>query len=326
MSIVASEIILRKSAVITDTDANGGRMTKNAVANNSRNGMFPNFSISERTAGAIRRRKFFVHVANDDDLPLLDGLLSVTKPTLAGDRVTIFAATWDDAQADIPASPDRYGAATLSGNHAAGLGTLSVTLEDAGQVIFRVGDQVRIWDGDDPDSGEIHTVTAVSKTGTAATLTLADTIFNEFGFASGCPVCSLMDCGEVAAAVAVDAVVSEGGDLSAAAVTVDSIGTIAQTVTLTFTSATAFLASSDVLGSLGTGNIAASFAPSNPDYAKPYFTVPSAAWGGSWEAGDTVTITTTPAAVPFWAELVCPAGATGHADNGVTFRLEGGTA
>lgn len=326
MSIVKSEIILRKSAVITDTDANGGRMTKTAVVDGARNALFPHFSIAERTAGKTRYRKFFYHVANDDDLPLLDGLLSVTAPTLAGDRVTIFAATWDDTQADIPASPDRYGAATLSGNHAAGLGTLSVTLEDAGQVIFRVGDQIRIWDGEDPDSGEIHTVTAVSKVGTAVTLTLADTIFNEFGFASGSPVCSLLDCGEVAADVTVDDVTSEGGDLSAAAVTVDSIGTIAQTVTLTFTSATAFSAVSDVMGSLGTGNISTAFAPSNPDYAKPYFTVPSAAWDGSWEAGDTATLTTTPAAVPFWAELICPAGATGHPDNDVTFRLEGGTA
>lgn len=324
MSIVPSEIILRKSAVIGDTDANGGRMTKTAVVDQSRNGMFPNFTIAERTAGATRRRKFFYHVANSESLPLLDAFLSVAAPTPAGDRVTIFAATWDDTQADIPASPAHYGAASLTATTAAGASSLTVTLENSAQVIFRQGEQIRIWDGSDDTSGEIFTASTVSKDGASVTIGLSGTLSKEF--AAGSPVCSLLDCGDVEASAAVDTPETEYGVFNAAAVTVDSIGAIAQTVTLTFSSATAFAAASDVLGSLGTGNIAASFSPINPDYARPYLTVPSAAWSGSWEAGDTVEITTTPAAVPFWAEAVCPAGASGDTNNAVTVRLEGGTA
>ncbi|MDQ7832033.1 MAG: hypothetical protein RDU30_09885 [Desulfovibrionaceae bacterium] len=323
MPIVPSEIIIRKSAVIGDTSANGGRMTKTAVADQSRNGMFPNFTISERTAGKTRYRKFFVHVANDEDLALLDAILFVAAPTPAGDRVTIFAATWDDTQADIDA-PDQYGAASLTSTAASGATSLIVTLEDSSQVIFREGERVRIWDGEDEATAEIFTADTVSKDGASVTLGLSGATTKEF--AAGSPVSSLMDCGDIEALASVNVPETDNGEFNDTAVVVDSIGTIAQTITLTFTSATAFSATSDVLGSLGTGNIAASFAPINADYAKPYFTVPSAAWSGTWEAGDTVAIETTPAAVPFWAELVCPAGASGDTDNEITIRLEGGTA
>ncbi|NDY56641.1 hypothetical protein G3N56_07780 [Desulfovibrio sulfodismutans] len=327
MAIVKSEIILRKSAVVGDTDANGGRMSKTAVVDKSRSGMFPHFTISERTSGKGRYRKFFYHVANSESLPLLDAFLSVARPTPAGDRVTIFAATWDDTQADIPASPDHYGAASLTATTAAGASSLVVTLENSAQVIFRQGEQIRIWDGEDVEdnqSGEIFTADTVSKDGASVTIGLSGTLSKEF--AAGSPVCSLLACGDVEALASVAAPETEYGEFDDTAVTLDSIGTIAQVVTLTFSSATAFAATSDVLGSLGTGNIAASCAPINPDYARPYLTVPTSAWSGSWEAGDTVTITTTPAAVPFWAELICPAGASGDTNDAVTVRIEGGTA
>lgn len=324
MPIVPSEIILRKSAVVGDTSANGGRMSRNAVTNNARNAMFPDFSLSERTSGATRYRKFFVHVADAENLPLLEAVMSLTRPTPAGDRMTFFAATWSDTQADIPASPDRYGAANLTSTTASGATSITVTLEDSSQVIFRQGEKLRIWDGTDEASGEIFTASTVVKTGASVTIGLSGATGKEF--ASGSPVSSLMVCGDIEAQADLDGTSTGDGEFDGSAVVVSSIGSIAQSITLTFTSATAFTATSGVLGGLGTGNISTSFAPSNPDYARPYLTIPTAAWSGTWEAGDTVTLTTTPAAVPFWAELVCPAGADNNTNNSVTMRIEGGTA
>ena len=70
-----------------------------------------------------------------------------------------------------------------------------------------------------------------------------------------------------------------------------------------------FAVAGDTLGSVGSGNIASNFAPTNPDFGAPYFTLPSAIWGGAWASGETFTFQTHPAALPLWLKRVVPAGA-----------------
>lgn len=86
------------------------------------------------------------------------------------------------------------------------------------------------------------------------------------------------------------------------------LGGVEETWTLTFTGATAFTCTGLTRGSVGTGSIAANFAPINPDTGSAYFTLHAAAWGGTWAAGGTLTFTTHPAALPVWARQVLPAG------------------
>jgi len=50
-------------------------------------------------------------------------------------------------------------------------------------------------------------------------------------------------------------------------------------------------------------------------FTKPYFTIPAAAWGGTWANGETVTFITHPASIPIWEKRVIPAGANSLAGN-----------
>lgn len=322
MSILKSEIYLRKSAIITDTAINGGRMSKVAAVHQSRNAMFPHFSIAERQNGATRYRKFFWHIANDDDLTLMDAMVFLDGPTPAGDRITIFQGSWTDTQADIPASPTEYGAGVLASGAAAGAVSLSVTIEDAGLVIFRAGEKVRVSDG---EIEEILTVASVGKSGVTVTLGIAGMLAN--AFPAGAAVSSLWEVGDVATGLDGFSMSSGyGGSVNYPLLTLDNIGSIYQGVTITFSSSSVFSVASDVLGSLGSGNISAICAPNNPDFTKPYFTIPSAYWEGNWGAGDIVRFTTLPAAAPLWAKCVCPAGAATNPDNEYTLRILGASA
>ncbi|WP_022850997.1 flagellar hook-basal body complex protein [Limisalsivibrio acetivorans] len=49
-------------------------------------------------------------------------------------------------------------------------------------------------------------------------------------------------------------------------------------------------------GLIGTGIVGQDFSPMNPATDRPYVTIPGAAWGGSWAAGETITFDTTAAA------------------------------
>lgn len=84
-------------------------------------------------------------------------------------------------------------------------------------------------------------------------------------------------------------------------------GTEYDTWTITFTSATNFTCTGTNEGSVGTGNIGGDFSPTNADTGQPYFTIDKDGWGGIWASGDTVTFTTSPAAIPIWIKEVVPA-------------------
>jgi len=71
-------------------------------------------------------------------------------------------------------------------------------------------------------------------------------------------------------------------------------------ITLTFSSSSAFTASGLYAGDLGAGTTGSDFSPTNSDTGQPLVTIPSAAWGGTLASGDTLTLTTHPAAHPYW--------------------------
>ena len=96
-------------------------------------------------------------------------------------------------------------------------------------------------------------------------------------------------------------------------------GTEEDSITITFTSASAFSCSGANAGSMGTGDITTNFSPTNPDTGQPYFTLDKDGWGGSWTSGDTVEFDTHPAALPLWLKEVVPAATSQAAYN--TFIL-----
>ena len=303
-----ADLIVRHAAVRTDTSACGGRMSKNAVADDAAQNMLRDWTLAERAAGGQQLRKFFFHVVAAEGLA--DAGVFLLAPTLADDRVTLFAGAPSDTVGALAASPVEYGAGALQSAVAAGATSFAVVMEAATPVIFHGGDTILLRDG---TNEERHDNVTVAVSGSVATLTLADGDMTGHDFAAGAAVCSRLPLGDIAAAIGTPELTTVAGTLDAAQMTAPALSAIDQTVTLTFTSPTAFTAVSDVKGALGTGSIGAAFAPVNPDFTAPYFSIPAAAWGGVWAAGQVVRFAVDASTAAFWLRGVLPAGAAGTA-------------
>ena len=66
----------------------------------------------------------------------------------------------------------------------------------------------------------------------------------------------------------------------------------------------------DMVGALGTGNLSADLEPVNSDFSRPYFTLRSAGFSGSFVAGDSIIFQTHPTAMPLWLKEIVPKGAS----------------
>lgn len=320
MPVTAAEIHFMRSAVNSDADANGGRMSANRALTGARNNVFPDVSASERTAGLTRYRKLFAKVANDEDLALLTARIWLGNTSPGGDRFALFAAALDDEQSDISTNAF-HGAGELAASALAGAASFDVTIE-AAEDLFQDLDLIVIDNG---ANREFHDNVAVSRDGTTVTITLDDGDSLANGFSAGTLVASVLELGDIEAE-AVDWTETSGDgsyDETGSPVEVDNIGGVDDDWTLTFTSPTAFTVSGAVDGEVGTGSTATDFAPVNPDFGKPYFILRAAGWAGTWAAGDTITFTTWPAAAPFWVRQIVPAGTSARNAYDVELKISG---
>lgn len=321
---VNADLIIRHAAVRTDTSSCGGRMSKYVVIepaapptppatppveDPSAQNYIRDWTLAERKSGGQQLRKFFLHVVAPEGLA--DAGVFLLGPTKADDRVTLFAGTPSDTVGTLAASPTEYGAGALQSAVAAGATSFAVVMEAALPVLFRTGDTISLWQ--DAENEERHGNISASVSGSVVTITLAEGDMVAHDFEAGTAVCSRLPLGNIKAAVGTPELTTVAGTLDAAQITASALSAIDQTVTLTFTSPTAFSAVSDVKGSLGTGSIGAAFAPVNPDFTAPYFTIPAAAWGGTWVAGQVVRFAVDASAAAFWLRGVLPAGAGGTA-------------
>ncbi|MBF0519465.1 MAG: hypothetical protein HQK92_07065 [Nitrospirae bacterium] len=115
--------------------------------------------------------------------------------------------------------------------------------------------------------------------------------------------------------------ISGSGTFDLTKLTLDNEGTIEDTWTFTFTSATAFTCSGTYAGSVGTGSINSTFTPNNANVGKKYFSVPTNAWGGTWATNDTLQFKTHPSKSALWLKEVVPAGTSAYSENGVCMEL-----
>jgi hypothetical protein len=332
MSITPSELRWYKSQTVSDSSANGGRMSTVESPSGVKNNIFPDVSLAERTAGIVRLRKLFLKVANDDDLTLFNGRVFMQLNTPGDDNVTFFPGNQRGTQASVTGSERLYGGGRLNANVSAGALTFVVATEGAALNYLRTGDVIRITDKTSVGgSGNEEFVTASNVTwaGDLATVTIPSPGLANGYTASNTGVSSVYEAGDVKTNVTAPAITSATGtaDFVANPILGDNIATIEQDWTLTFTSSTAYTIVGDVVGSVGSGNISSDATPGNPNFSgKPYFTIPSAAWGGTWAPGDTVTFTTSPAAIPVWYRQAVPAGASALSGDRVIIGLSGESA
>ena len=318
MPILDSEILFYRSTGVTDLAAtNGGRLSASRVVSGVKNNLLPDIGRAERTSGGRTLRKEFCKFANDDDLQALSVRLWQDRPTVGDDYVCWYLGTQRNFQAALTGSERKYGAANLSANATAGSSTLVVTVEHADlTTIFQAGDTILVSDKSTATavSGneEFRTISgAPVVVGLEVTITTTTPLGHDYATASGARVSTVYEAGTVAASADNWAETSTLGtyDESGSPVALDHIGTVEQTWTLTFSDATHFAVVGDTLGAVGSGTTSADFAPSNPDFTRPYFTLPAAGWAGTWATGETIVFLTHPAAVAYWVERTTPAGA-----------------
>jgi hypothetical protein len=339
MSIVRAELKVYRPVEVSDALTNGGRMTAVEIPSGVLGNLFPDAGEAERTAGSTRFRKAFYKNTNievpgggvDSGLTLSNTLVFVENFTPGDDAIYIHLGTQVDTENDLTGSEDLYGSGDLDASVSGGATSIDVAVEDGAVIQFRNGDLIRISDKDDIDASgttEFAQVNGVpSILGDVVTLPIT-ALVNSFT-APGTRVSAVIEFGDLTAEFDTFVVTAAGTgtyDEVSFPPEMDNIASIEQNWTLTFSDATNYTASGDTVGSVGSGTVGGDFAPTNPDFGRPYFTLRAAGFGGTFQNGDTITFHTVPASVPVWHKRIIPAGAASLAGNQAITVLRGESA
>jgi len=333
MSIVAAELVWRKPLEVSNVGTNGGRMLNSdssAIVSSVKNNVFPDVPQAERAAGSTRYRKVFIHIANDADLPLIAPRIFVETRTPGDDSVTFFPGTMRNTETQLTGVEQQYGAGVLNSPASQNATTIAVLTEGAALDCFKQNMLVRVSDKasiDGAGNEEYVTIDSVpGYVGAVCTFDITPALVNAYS-ATTTKVASVYQPGDVAASIA-SWVESGTGTYNEGTYPVlpDHIATVEDDWTLTFTSATAFTVSGLYSGLVGTGNTSSDFSPTNAVHGKPYFTLRSAGWGGTWTQNNTVTFGTHPAAVPIWYKRIVPTNAASLSGNSVILAIDGESA
>ena len=329
MPILSNELLVYKSANVSDLSTNGGRMSANVVTSGAASNVFPTVSESERTNGVTKYRKLFLKAANDADLTLLNSKVYLDYNTPGGDRISFFPGTTTDTQAAITGSERQYGGGKLDSAVGGGASSLDVLVEAAAAVVFVNGDKIRVTDKATIGGGGNEEYVTINGTITfnadVATLPITPALANAYSD-SNTRVEAVYEPGNVVGTFDTLIVTSaDTGDLNPVNILPDSIGGVEQNWTLTFTSPTAFDIVGDTVGAVGSGSTGSGASPNNTSFSKPYFVIQSAGFSGTFVAADTITFTTHPAAVPIWMKQVVPAATATQSNNTATIVFDGET-
>jgi hypothetical protein len=327
MPILDTEIIWRPAALTSDVTPaqNGGRMRFAQLVSGVKNNLFPDVSQAERLAGAVKWRKAFIHVNSAQDTALLSVRLFLDALTPAGDFVTFAAGTHTDTENQITARV--YGIGTLHLAVDNGATQLQVACENNGEYAslqpFRVGDLVRVYGS---GNEEWATLTSVSYASDFAILDLAAPLANNYAIENTL-VSSVLQQSSVCGAGSNFVLNSAAGGFDTDHLIAHNKGGIEQHWTLTFNNPTSFSVSGITVGSLPeSGSTAADFMPLNPATGTPYFTLKASGWSGSFQAGETTTFDTAPAAIPLWYRRQVPAGTLSLANDYTSLAICGESA
>jgi len=317
MAILGTEIKWYQSKVVSDASSNGGRISTTKIPYGSSNTFWANYTEGQLAAGADQWRKAFLRIDSATNSVAYNCRVALKNPTPGNDAVYLALGTQTDTQTDVGAL-DLYGAGQLNASVVAGGSTITVLLENTGITIFRNGDKIRINNQVLSVSAglttvvsgtaEIKTINTVNVVGSVATIALTTPLLYDYS-STNSYVSSVVEVGTLIGSITGKVVTSTAGTFTEANVTVSSIGSIYQTLTFTFTSATAFTVASDEITLPTTsGTINSTYAPTNVAAGASYVSVPPSVWGGTYTAGDTVVIITVPPCAGIWERRKLPTG------------------
>lgn len=315
--IADNEILYKYPITVSDAGTNGGPMSNTAISSGSVAAVFPNIFLAERLAGSTKKRKVCINVANDADETLVEAFAFLFGIPAGDDYLLMHLATHTDTQADIAGSPNMYGCAVISENLSVGGSVLKVNVENAAQAsgvaaIFKNGYKILISNKATPTSStgttEEFTINGTATVnGLNVQFPIDGTLANAYTTGSSI-VSSMMSLGDIGSSVATYNKSSAAGttDTSTYPVIPDSIGALNDHIRCTFTSATEFTCVGTRLGTLGYGTIGSDFSPSNTVLSKPYFTIETELWGGTWAANDYFEFDLIPAEKSVWLDRIIP--------------------
>lgn len=305
------------------------RISGNVIINNTLQNTFGHAFSAERTAGSTTHVCLFMLVANANNKTLFASLFRFFEPTEGDDFCCFFDGTGLDSSGDIVGTERKYGVGTLNTTVTAGGVTLIVDVQDAshasGNDLIAVdGDKVIITDKAtyDASSGNLEQKAidgTVTVSGTELTVTLDTQLANGYTAwdpetRTGAKVMFCKDFGDIATSFDswVETCAGTGVyDEGAYPPILDNQGTMDMEVTLTFTDATNFTATSDDpdLTALGSGTTGADFSPTNTILpgSHPLFTLEYLGWDLVWAAGDTIVFKIYGSSVKVVEKRVIPA-------------------
>jgi hypothetical protein len=306
-----SDIKYYKSQVVSSDSTNGGLIGfQSPVVSGVKNSVFPRVSSAERVSGILRYRKLFLANRNAENETLADVRIGLLTKSPADDIFAIAPAGRTDTQAESSAYTSWYGAGTLDGSATAGSTAVSLLFESDNFADDFT--HLYITDGENYEVAEVASAEAV---GNLINATLSAPLVNSYS--AGDMAAVLINLGTLSPSAVVDGVSSVSGSVDDNYLSVNNIGCADDTFTLLFTSDTAFAVSSEHLGSITGGSVSALYAPLNPVTAQPLFTLSPSFFSGVFQAGESITISTTGAYAPFWLRETVPAGAGYEPSNSV---------
>lgn len=310
-SVTVADISFWKSASNNDTAGNGGVISTTQIISGALNNAFPNVSNTNRVAGIERYRKQFFRNRSTTNLGIVSGEVYINTQSTGDDHYRLKAGTDTDTQADL-IDAEWAGTGLLAVSAGSGESELQVTYDAADGVFSGEALDVLIYDGTNEVKKRVLGTPAWN--GNTATFTISGELGYNFAL-TATTVASLVHLGSVETSLKnwVETSASGTFDETTYAPTLYNVGTVTDTFTLTFSDAANFTVSGTRTGSLGAGSTAASFQPVNG--SSYYFLLNSAAWGGSWVAGDTIVFDTVHAGKAFWAKEVVAAGTASKSNN-----------
>lgn len=334
MTIQQSELKLYRATGNSDTaSANGGYAGYTEVVSGVNNNLLPDVSQAQRVAGITQFRKVFFKNMNNENpnLSLYNTRIYLENYTPADDLVVFHTADPAELQTALTGAEDLYGCAKLDVNVSAAATSMDVLLESPSYQFFRDGDLIRISDKatiDGAGNEEFVTINgAPSQAGSVVTITFTPAIANGY-LASAARVANVLETDTTMASYEPPVATTVGnGDYDDATYPIEvyNLGTVEAQWTVTFTGATSFTATSTQTGSVGAGSTLSDFSPVNSNVSSPYFTLPLSGWTGSWQSGDTLTFSTSPAHVALWVKRVVPAGAAAYSGDKAILVIDGET-
>lgn len=330
MAILKEDLKFFKSSTYNDTSSNGGLPSNIAVVNAVSENIFPTISQAERLAGSTKYRKLFAKPDADGQFSLYNARVYIENPTLAEEAVFLLPGTISNIQSSLTGSERVYGCGWLDSGVIAGDDTLLIRIENSTQQIYQVGDKIRISNKTDIDDSlhteEVREIETVSYSGSVATVTITTPLDNAYSATDNATrIASLLELGTVECTTTGFNVVSGGGTYNSTdnPIVLNNKGCVKETWTLTFTTSSGFRIEGASAGLVGTGSVTSGASPTNPSTNKPYFTLASAGFGGSFSAGNTISFTTNPAVSAVWFKRVVPANTSAFTGNKFVVVFDG---